>query len=721
MNLLKRIVSYSPYLLILFVVPVFADAQGVGEAIHGGIKNVLWTFVNNIFGTLIAWAGITLDYAVNQYVIGFGSQWRGGVGGAIDMSWGIVRDVFNITFIFGLIWLGFKMILNSGDSSTRRTLITLIMAALLVNFSLFITKFVVDFTNILSTEIAQSFIQSDASEVGESSADGGDGVEISQAFMQLFGLTGVWQSPAGAPNEEDDMSGVSYMYIFGTAIVFLIGAFTFATGAIMLIIRFAALCIFMVFSPLMFLGWVFPGMQSVSSKYWSGFLGRAFYAPAYLMLIYLAAFVMGSYNDSASGFRAATSQRGNSFNGDTFGSAAEVSQIASTLGPFLLTCVFLIASVVVAGKMSADGAATTIKMGQNIRRRTQNGLRNGAKNTAVWTGRTASAPVRKAGRSLDNATGNKINSYLDKKQQQDGRILGFGPKARNLKVDETLRSQAQKFKESKNGEKYTVDEAAKKQAAINSRAEASAHIAAGIKSDATPDQKAKMQSAVSNLTQAQLENMPKETLLAITPYLKANQFEKYIENENVSADSKDAVYKARKEAIKKIVGDSAETLRENIGKLSIKQIETMGAQWAEENAHLFSKDQMDGIKKSDSFIEEQKGSIIGKRKSNMVTEAKSQNAVQTLIAKQKPSEIAQYPAAVLSTTKVAAALKPDVLKQIVKKDSLTATEMTFLREQIEKDGLSETKDYLKSPQGRKDWYDGKELITDSNSWDDPVT
>ena len=69
MNLLKRIVSYSPYLLILFVVPVFADAQGVGEAIHGGIKIVLWTFVNNIFGTLIAWAGITLDYAVTNTLL----------------------------------------------------------------------------------------------------------------------------------------------------------------------------------------------------------------------------------------------------------------------------------------------------------------------------------------------------------------------------------------------------------------------------------------------------------------------------------------------------------------------------------------------------------------------------------------------------------------------------------------------------------------------------
>jgi hypothetical protein len=380
MNALKRIVSYSPYLLILLVVlPVFSQAQ-VGEGVFS-IKYVLWVFVNNVFGFLIGAAGTLLDFAVNNYVIGFGDTWGiggSGVGGAIDMSWVIVRDVFNITFIFGLVWLGFKMILRSDDSSTRRTLITLIMAALLVNFSLFITKFVVDFTNILATEIAGAFSDSPA-----------DPAQVSSAFMQLFGLQTTWQFAGSGADGPTNPGDVSYSYIFGTAIVFMIGAFTFAAGGIMLIIRFAALCIYMVFSPLMFLGWVFPGLQGVSKKYWSGFLGRAFYAPAYLMLIYLAAFVMGSYNSTASGFK-------NALSGDQF------DTVAATIGPFMLTCVFLIASVVVAGKMSADGANTAIKLGNNIRGRAQKGVRNAAMFAPRRVARGTAGATANVARRMDN-------------------------------------------------------------------------------------------------------------------------------------------------------------------------------------------------------------------------------------------------------------------------------------------------------------------------------
>jgi hypothetical protein len=160
MSIFKRIISYSPYLLVLLVlVPVFAQAEGL----MGGVKNVLWTLVNNVFGFLIGAGGVVLDFAVTKYVVGFGDTWGvggtgTGIGGAIDLTWAMVRDIFNIGFIFGLIWLGFKMILRSDDSTTRRTLITLILAALLVNFSLYITKFVVDFTNLLATQIVGAFI-----------------------------------------------------------------------------------------------------------------------------------------------------------------------------------------------------------------------------------------------------------------------------------------------------------------------------------------------------------------------------------------------------------------------------------------------------------------------------------------------------------------------------------------------------------------------------------
>jgi hypothetical protein len=414
MNTFKRIISYSPYLLLLLVVfPVFAGAQDAGIF---SIKGILWSFVNNVFGFLIGAGGVVLDFAVNEYVIGFGETWGiggTGVGGAIDLTWAIIRDMFNIGFIFGLVWLGFKMILRSDDSNTRRTLITLIIAALLVNFSLFITKFVVDFTNILASEIAESFAPA-------LNAD----VEISAAFMQLFGLTTVWEGSEGTT-----VDATSYMQIFGTAIVFMIGAFTFFAGGIMLIIRFAALCIYMVFSPLMFLGFVFPGLQNISRSYWKGFLGRAFFAPAYLMLVYLSAYVMGSYNSSASGFA------------DAF-SGENADAVAASIGPFLLVSVFLIASVVVAGKMSTTGASTVLSVGNNIRGRAQRVVKNTANRAGGVIGGTGRFATRqtvgRGARGVSNVaerTRRKLDRGLSSMSQKGGNWKGA---ARTL--DRTLGS-----------------------------------------------------------------------------------------------------------------------------------------------------------------------------------------------------------------------------------------------------------------------------------------
>lgn len=392
MPIFKRTISCLPYLLVLLlVVPLFAEAQGVFS-----IKGILFAFVNNVFGFLLGAGGLVLDFAVNKYVIGFGEVFGVGgvgIGTAIDLTWAMVRDMFNITFIFGLVWLGFKMILRTDDASTRRTLITLIVAALLVNFSLFFTKAVADFTNILASEIAESFVPPGGVE--------GDDVEISASFMQLFQLSTVWQSEEG---EAIAIDNKSYMYIFGTAIVFLVGAFTFFAGGIMLIIRFAALCIYMVFSPLMFLGYVFPGLRTFSQSLIKGFLGRAFFAPAYLMLVYLSAFIMGEYNDSAASFSAAFSGR-------------DEAAVAASIGPFILICVFLIASVVVGSKMSTTGASTAISIGTNIGGRAQRMVNNTARgtwNTAAGTGRFAARQTAGRGARLVSNGSERTRRSLDR-------------------------------------------------------------------------------------------------------------------------------------------------------------------------------------------------------------------------------------------------------------------------------------------------------------------
>jgi len=220
----------------------------------------------------------------------------------------------------------------------------------------------------------------------------------------------------------------------------------------MLIIRFAALCILMVFSPLMFLGWVFPGLSSISRSYMSQFLGRAFFAPAYLMLIYLSAFIMGSYNKSASDFAAA-------FAGN------DPAATAASMGPFLLICVFLIASVVVAGKMSTTGASTTISIGRNIQGRAQRVVKNtaagtgrfAARNTVGRGARVVSDASERTRRSLDRslstrAQGNAFNRAIARgldrtvgatlRASENASVAGSETKAQQRK---RIEEQQQKF------------------------------------------------------------------------------------------------------------------------------------------------------------------------------------------------------------------------------------------------------------------------------------
>ena len=74
--------------------------------------------------------GYLLNVGIEQFVVGFGDKFlTSGVGIAVDTLWVSVRDMFNLTFIFGLVYLGFKMILNSDDSNTRRWLIHLLLSS----------------------------------------------------------------------------------------------------------------------------------------------------------------------------------------------------------------------------------------------------------------------------------------------------------------------------------------------------------------------------------------------------------------------------------------------------------------------------------------------------------------------------------------------------------------------------------------------------------------
>ncbi|MCA9358589.1 hypothetical protein KC926_00080 [Candidatus Kaiserbacteria bacterium] len=348
--------------ILLLILPVFLLTPSFAFAdVYGGVQELIWSFVNNFFGLLAGWGGLLLNAGVTSFVVGFGDSFlNSGVGVVVDKLWVNVRDIFNLTFIFGLVYIGFKMILDSDDSSTRKWLINLILAALLVNFSLYITKFVVDLTNILASQIATQGFVTDASK----------GVLVSDTFMSHLGLPSIWGGD-GSSSLPKNLQGTSgaWGYIMGTAILFMVAAFVFAAGGILLIIRYAVLCVYMVLSPLMFLGWVFPSLQSKSSEYWKGFLGRAFFAPAYLLLIYFASQIIAGFYGTGGSQKKVDFQGSMSGSGDTI-----AGTFSATIPPFILSCVFLIAALVVGTKLGANGADTALKMGNNLRGRVQRGV-----------------------------------------------------------------------------------------------------------------------------------------------------------------------------------------------------------------------------------------------------------------------------------------------------------------------------------------------------------
>lgn len=357
----RRLLSIAPpaLLLLFLVVPGVVQAQGVGE----WLLSTLWGIVAGFLGFFLWLAALFLNASVNLFVIGFGNLYTTtGLGIAIDSIWVIIRDVMNLAFIFGLLYIGIKIILNSDDSRARALLANLIIAALLVNFSLFISKFVVDVSNALGAEIVQNgFPESSIDESASGANTGGlyqniQTVDIGEQFMDVLNITSLLNG-----------KGVHIAFILGAAVFLIISIFVFAAGAVMLSIRFAVLNLYIALSPLMFIGWAFPPLQKYTGEYWRGFLNRAFFAPIYLFMLYLSLVVLGNMGASVNtatmvgNLEEAFPDPGAAAGG--FGPETATQAALSIIPFFVLSCIFLIASLVIASKMGAQGAAGAVSLG----------------------------------------------------------------------------------------------------------------------------------------------------------------------------------------------------------------------------------------------------------------------------------------------------------------------------------------------------------------------
>jgi len=244
------------------------------------------------------------------------------------------------------VYVGFKTILDAG-TDTKKLLASILVGALLVNFSLFVSKLVIDVANITAIEIYQQMGISDS----DASGTAAQSINIAERFMARMGILSLVSVSSVSTKLVAESSGKNIsdvdgwlMFVIGAVLIILVASFVFAAGAILLAIRFGVLVFLMILSPVAFIASVFPGISGWSSMWWRALFNQALFAPAYLFLLYLTLVVADGYQSQMRGFdKIFSNQQGVFQEGFT------------TAAFFSLTIVMMMASLIIAKKIGTIG------------------------------------------------------------------------------------------------------------------------------------------------------------------------------------------------------------------------------------------------------------------------------------------------------------------------------------------------------------------------------
>ena len=212
----------------------------------------------------------------------------------IDVGWTLSRDVANMFFIFILLYIAIQTILGIAGHNTKTLLRNVILVALLINFSLFLTKVIIDGANILALHFFWK-VETVIAPPGqpEEILYGPSHAIMAGLKLQTMFYNGNIVNAAAIDSLEDPQPLMIYL---GGAILMFIAAYVFLVGLFMMIYRTIVLIFCMIFAPLAFLGYILPKASQISSTWWNHLISNALVAPVFTFMIYFVV-VMIKNND----------------------------------------------------------------------------------------------------------------------------------------------------------------------------------------------------------------------------------------------------------------------------------------------------------------------------------------------------------------------------------------------------------------------------------------
>ncbi|OGZ33562.1 MAG: hypothetical protein A2Y98_01345 [Candidatus Portnoybacteria bacterium RBG_19FT_COMBO_36_7] len=301
-----------------------------------GILQVVLT----IFGWILYLAAAFLDFVLNSNQLNKFTNAE-----IVKVGWKISRDTANMFFALILLIISFATILRIESYGIKQVLPRLIIAALLINFSLTIAGVIVDFSQVLTKHFINMGVSgTNGQSIGTTLADK---MKVTQGVLRNA-------EESGAPpiNEGLDALAAAAIGLFAGIIVILIAAFTIFAAAIFLMIRYIALLFLLILAPLAWFFYIVPATRNYWSMWWSTFLKWVFFAPAYAFFLYLSLEIIKSDLMKNIGVDSNTVAAAKGFGRYTL----------PTIVNFIVIIGFLLGSLIVAQKLGVMGAGAAMSM-----------------------------------------------------------------------------------------------------------------------------------------------------------------------------------------------------------------------------------------------------------------------------------------------------------------------------------------------------------------------
>ncbi|GEM_PF-2023900 len=243
---------------------------------EGAVRVLSWVLqvIEIISAHLVTAAVLLFDWVI-EYTVHFNFLATPEAMTAVSTGWGIVRDFMNIFFIFALLFMAIATILQIDSYGWKRLLARLIIIALLINFSLFLTRVVIDASNLFASQFYDRFTPS-------LNATAGGRASIGTTILSATSLKDAFTTaPGNKPLDNINVSVVLFMQITFN----LITAWVFFSAALLFVGRFVIFIFLMVLSPAAFFLSILPSTKKYFDDWLNLLINQALVAPVFLFFI----------------------------------------------------------------------------------------------------------------------------------------------------------------------------------------------------------------------------------------------------------------------------------------------------------------------------------------------------------------------------------------------------------------------------------------------------